>query len=83
VHVAGGSVTGQHLLPVVQVSADLQTQARFGADLDGTVAGAYDEQAHQLGRILVDVASGRHTPRALANGNVGFQVTRGLLGTSM
>ena len=83
VHVAGSSVAGQHLLPVVQLSADPQTQERFGADLDGTLAGSYDEQAHGLARALVNVASGTHTPRALATGNVGFQVTRGLLGTSM
>jgi len=29
------------------------------------------------------VASREHTPRAQEAGNVGFQITRGLLGTSM
>ncbi len=83
VHVADGSVSGQRLLPVVQLSADPATQQRFGSDLDGRLAGAHEEQARGLVRLLVEVASGQRTPRVLETGNVGFQVTRGLLGTSM
>jgi altronate dehydratase len=82
-HVAGGSVSGQRLLPVVQLSADPETQQRFGADLDGRVQGSRDDQARGFAQLLVDVASGARTPRVLETGNVGFQVTRGLLGTSM
>jgi len=83
VHVAGGSVSGQRLLPVVQLSADPDTQARVGADLDGTVHGGLLDQARGFAEVLVDVASGARTARVLETGNVGFQVTRGLLGTSM
>jgi altronate dehydratase len=83
VHVAGGSVSGQRLLPVVQLSADPDTQARVGADLDGTVHGGPVEQARGFADVLVEVASGARTARVLETGNVGFQVTRGLLGTSM
>ncbi len=83
VHVAGGSVSGQRLLPVVQLTSDPDTQARFAADLDGTVQGGHDEQALGFGGALVDVAAGHHVPRVLETGNVGFQVTRGRLGTSM
>jgi len=82
-HVAGGSVSGQRLLPVVQLSSNADTGARFAADLDGTVRGGHDEQALGFGRALVDVVSGHHVPRVLETGNVGFQVTRGRLGTSM
>ncbi len=82
-HVAGGTVGGQRLLPVVQVSADPATTRRFAGDLDAVVAGDVTEQAGGLGEVLVAVASGAHVARALATGNVGFQVTRGLLGTSM
>ena len=83
VHVAGGSVSGQRLLPVVQLSSDPATCDRLAADLDGTVRGGYDEQALGFGRSLLDVVAGRHVARVLETGNVGFQVTRGRLGTSM
>jgi hypothetical protein len=33
--------------------------------------------------VLVSVASGEHVPRVFRTGDVGFQITRGLLGTSM
>ena len=82
-HVSGGSVSGQRLLPVLQASADPDTRARFGSDLDGVVAGSYEEQARDFARLLVEAAGGTRTPRVLQTGNVGFQVTRGLLGTSM
>lgn len=83
VHVAGGSLSGQRLLPVVQLSADPETQERFGADLDGTLHGDRDDQARGFAQAVADVASGARTPRVLETGNIGFQVTRGLLGTSM
>jgi hypothetical protein len=67
----------------VQLTSDPDTQGRFAADLDGTVSGGYHEQALGFGRALVDVAAGHHVPRVLETGNVGFQVTRGRLGTSM
>jgi altronate dehydratase len=83
VHVAGGSVSGQRLLPVVQLSSDPDTATRLAADLDGTVTGDHHDQAIGFGRALVDVAAGHHVPRVLETGDVGFQVTRGRLGTSM
>ncbi len=83
VHVAGGSVPGQRLLPVVQLSADPETQHRYADDLDGTVGGDAAEQARGFVRVLAEAAAGARVPRVLQTGNVGFQVTRGLLGTSM
>jgi altronate dehydratase len=82
-HVCGGTVSGQRLLPVVQVTSDPSTYERFGADLDGVVAGSYLDQARGLLEVVVAVASATLTPRTLQHGDVGFQVTRGLLGTSM
>ncbi len=82
-HVAGGTVSGQRLLPVLQVTADPRTEDEYGQDLDAILRGDADDQARGLLDILVRLASGTYTPRVLANGNVGFQITRGLLGTSM
>lgn len=83
VHVAGAAVSGQRLLPVLQVTADAGTGARFGADLDALLTGDHDTQARGLLDVLVATASGTHTPRVFETGSVGFQITRGLLGTSM
>jgi hypothetical protein len=67
----------------VQVSADPTTVAAHGEDLDGVLAGTPAERAGAALATLVAVASGRQMPKAVAVGNVGFQITRGLLGTSM
>ena len=83
VHVAGGTVSGQRLVPVVRVSADPATVQRFGPDLDASLHGDASRQARTLADLLVCTASGTHVPRALATGDVAFQVTRGLLGTSV
>lgn len=82
-HVSGGTVSGQRLLPVVQVSADRETAVRLGDDLDAVLDGDAADQAASLLRVLVTVATGEHVPRVIENGDVGFQITRGLLGTSM
>ncbi|MGH3366349.1 MAG: UxaA family hydrolase [Nocardioidaceae bacterium] len=82
-HVTGGTLAGHHLVPVVQVSADAGTVESLAADLDGVVRGGSDEQAGQMLQTLLAVASRERRPRADQTGNVGFQVTRGLLGVSM
>ncbi|WP_228265817.1 UxaA family hydrolase [Microlunatus elymi] len=83
VHVAGGTLPGHRFLPVLQVSADSDTVADYGADLDGTLAAGPDQAAEDGLRVLTDAASGRLRARADLEGNVGFQLTRGLLGASM
>ncbi|PXY22664.1 UxaA family hydrolase [Prauserella muralis] len=82
-HVAGGALTSPRLVPLVQVSAEADTLNRHGGDLDAALGGDAGTQARQVLDALVAVASGERHSRALAAGNVGFQVTRGLLGTSM
>ena len=82
-HVAGGTLSGQRLLPVVQVSADGATADRLSGDLDAVLDGGSGEQARRMLQTLLSVASREHVPRAQQAGNVGFQITRGLLGTSM
>jgi altronate dehydratase len=83
VHVAGGTLPGHRFLPVLQVSADRDTVAGHGPDLDGVLDGAADEQASDALTVIADAASGRLRAKADQAGNVGFQLTRGLLGASM
>lgn len=82
-HVAGATLSGQRFVPVVQASADSDTAHRLTGDLDAVVDGDPVNQARQMLRTLTAVASREQTPRAQQTGNVGFQITRGLLGTSM
>ncbi|MFC5262443.1 UxaA family hydrolase [Kribbella qitaiheensis] len=82
-HVAGGTLSAQRFVPVVEFSNDPETVAKYGDDLDAVASGNPREQAQVGLEAIADVASRRHVPRAVASGNVGFQITRGLLGTSM
>lgn len=82
-HVTGGTLSGQRLLPVVQVTSDPQTFDAYGEELDGLVNGDAERQARAILDIAVAVATGQHTAQVLRTGDVGFQITRGLLGTSM
>lgn len=83
VHVVGGTLPGHRFLPVLQVSADADTAAAYGADLDGLLDPSVDDAAADGLRVLAAAASGRIRPKADQSGNVGFQLTRGLLGASM
>ena len=83
VHVAGGTLTGERLVPVLQVTADSATEETCFGDLDGILTGDPTTQAGIALRLVADAASGRGRAAVLRTGNLGFQVTRGLLGTSM
>ncbi|WP_246486788.1 UxaA family hydrolase [Kribbella qitaiheensis] len=82
-HVAGGTLSAQRFVPVVEFSSDPPTVAKYGEDLDAVAIGDADEQARAGLDVIAAVASRRQIPKAVAAGNVGFQITRGLLGTSM
>lgn len=77
-HVAGGTLSSPRLVPLAQVTTDAEL-----SDVDAHLTGDADEQARQALELLTSVASREHVPCAVVSGNVGFQVTRGLLGTSM
>jgi hypothetical protein len=51
--------------------------------LDAVAIGSADEQARAGLEVIAAVAGRGQVPKAVASGNVGFQITRGLLGTSM
>jgi altronate dehydratase len=82
-HVAGGTLSAQRFVPVVEFSSDPETVAKYGDDLDAVAAGDAADQARTGLEAIAAVASRRQVPKAVASGNVGFQITRGLLGTSM
>jgi altronate dehydratase len=82
-HVAGGTLSAQRFVPVVEFSNDPETVALYGDDLDAVAAGDAVEQARIGLDTIAAAASRRLVPKAVASGNVGFQITRGLLGTSM
>jgi altronate dehydratase len=82
-HVAGGTLSAQRFVPVVEFSSDPETVAKYGDDLDAVVSGSATEQAQVGLDTVAAVAGHQQIPKAVASGNVGFQITRGLLGTSM
>ncbi|MFG1623775.1 UxaA family hydrolase [Kribbella sp. NPDC049227] len=82
-HVAGGTLSAQRFVPVVEFSNDPETVAKYGDDLDAVATGNAADQARIGLDTIAAVASRQFVPKAVASGNVGFQITRGLLGTSM
>ncbi|TCC59411.1 altronate hydrolase [Kribbella pittospori] len=82
-HVAGGTLSAQRFVPVVEFSNDPETVAKYGDDLDAVATGNAADQARIGLDTIASVASRQFVPKAVASGNVGFQITRGLLGTSM
>ncbi|GAA0578564.1 altronate hydrolase [Kribbella sandramycini] len=82
-HVAGGTVSAQRFVPVVEISNDPETVATYGDDLDAVATGDAADQARIALDTIALVASRRLVPKAVASRNIGFQITRGLLGTSM
>ncbi|KHL04369.1 UxaA family hydrolase [Sinomonas humi] len=83
VHVSGPPLSGHRLAPVLQVSSDPPTIAHVQDDLDAELVGSPAEQSATILAVLASTLSGHHAPQSLAAGNVAFQITRGLLGTSM
>ena len=70
-------------MPTLQVSAESVVQSRYGEDLDLALTGPAGGWANELLGLLVEVASRRQQPLAVAQHNTDFQFTRGLLGVSM
>ena len=71
------------LVPVLQVTASEAMEARYGSDMDLILEGAAAEWPQQMLDLLADLISGNTKPKLSQQGNVDFQITRGLLGVSM
>ncbi|MCB0073031.1 MAG: UxaA family hydrolase, partial [Caldilineaceae bacterium] len=76
-------VEGHPLLPVVQVGDGAAVADAYAADLDGVLSGFVDADLVALGALLAGALTGRLTPAAARNGDVAFQLTRGLVGISL
>jgi altronate dehydratase len=71
------------LVPVLQISADPAVAAAVGADLDLVLGGNSEEWLDPIFNLLVRTLQREHTPRLYQQGNIDFQLTRGLLGVTL
>lgn len=81
-HVGEHPVQGHPLVPMVQVASEGRIRGLYGEDVDLELEGPVDQLVGQLLELLAAVGSRRYVPRAVTQGNMDFQLTRGLLGTS-
>lgn len=76
-------VQSHPLLPVLQFTANELVEQRYGTDLDLVLSGSPNDWHEQLLQLIADVISGKVQPKLHQQGNIDFQITRGLLGVSM
>ncbi len=82
-HLGTPPMPGHPLVPVIQITADETIQQRFAPDLDLMLREDTDLWPEQILEHLIDVIEKRHQPKLTQQGNVDFQISRGLLGVSM
>ncbi|MEZ4660815.1 MAG: UxaA family hydrolase [Caldilineaceae bacterium] len=71
------------LTPVLQITADENVETHYGDDIDLVLTGAAQEWPDQILQLISDLISGQRAPKLMQQGNIDFQITRGLLGVSM
>jgi len=81
-HVGEHPQQGHPFLPLLQVTSDSTVNAVYGEDLDGSLEDAADGWSAQILALLLRTASRQYAPKLASQGNVDFQITRGLLGVS-
>jgi altronate dehydratase len=84
--VAGPPMQGHPMIPLLQISGDGATIAKWGEELDAEFEdGGQDAEqiCGELLDLLARTASREYTPRLYGQGNTDFQLTRGRLGISM
>ncbi|MGI9049781.1 MAG: UxaA family hydrolase [Rubrobacteraceae bacterium] len=82
-HVAGRPLQSHRMIPLIQAASDPGSREDHGEDLDLLLTGDPSLWTDAMLCTVLDVASRRYTPKLFAQGNIGFQFTRGLLGVSM
>ncbi|RIK38269.1 MAG: hypothetical protein DCC55_21610 [Chloroflexi bacterium] len=71
------------LVPVLQITADPAVAATFGADLDLVLANGADDWLEQILEYVVSTLQHEYIPQLYQQGNIDFQLTRGLLGVTL
>lgn len=71
------------LVPVLQVTADAAVAAAVGEDLDLVLDGKAEDWVNRLLDLLVRTLQHEYTPKLYQQGNIDFQLTRGLLGVTL
>ncbi len=84
-HIGSFPLQSHPMIAMLQVSGDAATRKRFSADLDLELHpdSEVGELVDALELRVAEVASRAYTPRLLALGATGFQLTRGRLGLSL
>lgn len=77
---SGAPLPGHPLIPFLQVAVGVPQQT---ADLDATLVGPDELWANQLLNLLRRILSQTMVPAANHQGNVDFQITRGMSGVSL
>jgi len=78
--VHGHALPGHPLVPVIQAAEPIERGTVPGDDIDLFLSGDATADRTALIALIVAVAQREHTPAAVAQGFVDFQLTRGLLG---
>jgi altronate dehydratase len=71
------------LVPVIQITATEAVQQRYGQDLDLVLAGEASGWSDKMLQLIIDGITHQYKPRLHQQGNIDFQITRGLLGISL
>ena len=82
-YVGNQPMPGHPLVPFVQLSAEETVGSKFASDIDLLWQGDSTTWPQNALELLVRVLSHEQTPAANRQGNVDFQVTRGLLSVSL
>ena len=71
------------LVPVLQLTAEAAIQQRFGEDMDLHLTGDSDSWPEQILDRMIAIITDQSRPKLDRQGNIDFQITRGLLGVSL
>jgi altronate dehydratase len=80
-HIGQQPMFGHPLIPVLQITTDESTAARYPTELDGIFTP--DALPEQLLNLMTATLAKAYVPRLTMTGNTDFQITRGLLGISL
>jgi altronate dehydratase len=74
---------GHPLVPVLQITAEEGVREQYAGDIDLVLQGDAAGWADQIISLVLRVIAHDYTPKSYRQGNIDFQITRGLLGVSL